>query len=103
MIAVSPVIAVLICVGSGVIVFVLLMLKNPDWSFWDILTARCFTYTGNPVRWYGLMAFVTMVLVFFCLFVAIFPGSEKPLLRIQHTDTALERLQPNVPDNGRDE
>lgn len=83
MIAVSPVIAVVICAGSGVIVFVLLMVRNRDWSFWDILTARSFAYTRNPVRWYGLVAFVTMVLVFFCLFVAIFPGSEKPLFRIQ--------------------
>jgi hypothetical protein len=84
MIAVSPVIAVVICAGSGVIVFVLLMVRNRDWSFSDLLSALFVTYDfRNPVKWYILAAFVTMGLVFFCLFVAIFPGSEKPLFRIQ--------------------
>ncbi len=84
MISVSPVIAVVICVGSGVIVLVLLMVRSRDWSFSDLLSALFVTYDfRNPVKWYILAAFVTMGLVFFCLFVAIFPGSEKPLFRIQ--------------------
>ncbi len=84
MIAVSPVIAVVICVGSGLIVLVLLLVINRDWDFWDLLLGF-FTHYGarNPVKWYLIMGLGTMVLVYFCLFVAIFPGSEKPLFRIQ--------------------
>ncbi len=84
MIAVSPVIALLICVGSGVIVFVLLLVINRDWDFWDLLLGL-FSHYGarNPVKWYLVMGLATMVLVYFCLFVAIFPGSEKPLFYIQ--------------------
>jgi hypothetical protein len=83
MIAVSPVVAGLICVGSGVFVFIVLMLRNRDWSLWDILTAQSFAYTRNPVRWFGIVALATMVLAYFLLFVATFPGSENPLLRIR--------------------